>query len=79
MLAAMAVCTCVNPSQSKYRQDDAMQYTMSVVCIGTEFLTCLLYFLRRRSSNSLKPFKSRRAAAVMGLLCSDRVKSAVQS
>ena len=41
--------------------------------------TCLLYFPLRLMSNSVKPFRSRSAAAVIGLSCSDRLKSDVQS
>ena len=41
-------------------------------------ITCLLYLPRRLSSNSAKPCSSRKAAAVMGLSCSDNVKREVQ-
>jgi len=47
--------------------------------MGTPENTCLLYFPLRLMSNSVKPFRSRSAAAVIGLSCSDRVKSDVQS
>ncbi len=47
--------------------------------MGTPKNTCLLYFPLRLMSNSVKPFRSRSAAAVIGLSCSDRVKSDVQS
>ena len=47
--------------------------------VGTPESTCLLYFPLRLMSNSVKPSRSRSAAAVIGLSCSDRVKSDVQS
>lgn len=47
--------------------------------MGSPESTCLLYFPLRLMSNSVKPFRSRSAAAVIGLSCSDRLKSDVQS
>ena len=49
-----------------------------VVC-ACEVLTCFVYLPRLLRSNSANPFDSLRSAAVIGLLCRDRVNSAVQS
>ena len=47
--------------------------------IQTTRRTCLLYLPRLLTSNSLKPSSALRSVAVIGLLCRDRVNSAVHS